>query len=67
MKSCSFLIKTSDDEEYLFEAESQNKRDELVHSWKLVIARLASIAVIGDGEGMVGEFFVPSSFGVRRA
>lgn len=67
MKSCSFLIKTSDDEEYLFEAESQNKRDELVHSWKLVIARLASIAVVGDGEGMVGEFFVPSSFGVRRA
>ena len=66
-KSCSFIIKTSDNDEYLFEAEDENKRDRIVHSWKLVIARLASIAVVGDGEGMVGEFFVPASFGVRGA
>lgn len=66
-KVCSFMIKTSDDEEYLFEAPNQTKRDQIVHSWKLVVARLASQAVVGDGEGMVGEFFVSTSFRVHGA
>ena len=64
-KSCSFLIRTSDDEEFVFEAMNQKQRDHIVHMWKLVVARLASQAVVGDGEGMVGEFFVPASFGVQ--
>lgn len=63
-KSCSFMIRTSDDEEYVFEALNQKQRDHIVHTWKLVVARLASQAVVGDGEGMVGEFFVSSVFSV---
>lgn len=63
-KSCSFIVRTSDDEEFVFEAFNQSHRSHIVHTWKLVVARLASQAVVGDGEGMVGEFFVPSSFGV---
>jgi len=62
--SCSFMIKTSDDEEFVFEASSPKQRDAIVHTWKLVVARLASQAVVGDGEGMVGEFFVSSALGV---
>ena len=62
--SCSFLIRTCDDDEYLFEAINEEERDSLVYLWKLVVARLASQAVVGDGDGMVGEFFVPTSFGV---
>lgn len=62
--SCSFIIRTSNDDEFVFEAGNQHQRDYVVHMWKLVVARLASQAVVGDGEGMVGEFFVPSSFGV---
>ncbi len=63
-KSCSFLIRTCDDDEFLFEAQTEKERDELVYLWKLVVARLASQAVVGDGDKMVGEFFVPSHFGV---
>ena len=63
-KTCSFLIRTCDDEEYLFETQSETERDEIVYLWKLVVARLASQAVVGDGDKMVGEFFVPSTFGV---
>ena len=63
-KSCSFLIRTCDDDEFMFEAQTEKERDELVYHWKLVVARLASQAVVGDGDKMVGEFFVPSHFGV---
>jgi len=63
-KCCSFIIRTSEDEEFVFETASKQERDEIVYTWKLVVARLASQAVVGDGEGMVGEFFVSSSFGV---
>jgi len=63
-KSCSFLIRTCDDTEYMFEASSEEIRERILHQWKLVVARLASQAVVGDGEGMVGEFFVPTSFSV---
>ena len=63
-KTCSFLIRTCDEEEFLFETQSEKERSELVYLWKLVVARLASQAVVGDGDKMVGEFFVPSTFGV---
>lgn len=63
-KSCSFLIRTCDDNEYVFEARSTELREQILNQWKLVVARLASQAVVGDGEGMVGEFFVPTSFAV---
>lgn len=63
-KSCSFLIRTCEDEEFLFEAQSEKEREDIVYLWKLVVARLASQAVVGDGDKMVGEFFVPSSLGV---
>ncbi len=63
-RSCSFLIRTCDDEEYLFETQSEKERDDLVYLWKLVVARLASQAVVGDGDKMVGEFFVPTNYGV---
>jgi len=63
-KSCSFLIRTCDDEEYMFEAPTEEERNHNVYMWKLVVARLASQAVVGDGNKMVGEFFVPTSYGV---
>ena len=62
--SCSFLIRTSDENEYVFEARSEGERDQIIKHWKLVVARLASQAVVGDGEGMVREFFVPTSCSV---
>lgn len=64
-KSCSFLIRTCEDDEFLFETQSEKERDELVYLWKLVVARLASQAVVGDSDKMVGEFFVPSSLGIQ--
>jgi hypothetical protein len=64
-KACSVLIKTCEDEEYLFETQTEKERDELVFMWKLVVARLASQAVVGDGDKMVGEFFVPTSLSVQ--
>lgn len=63
-KSCSFIIRTCDDNEYVFEARSEESREQILDQWKMVVARLASQAVVGDGEGMVGEFFVPTSFAV---
>ena len=62
--NCSFWIRTCEEEEFLFEAKSEEEREEIVYLWKLVVARLASQAVVGDGDKMVGEFFVPSSLGV---
>jgi len=63
-KSCSFVIRTCDNAEFVFEARSEELRNQILHQCKLVVARLASHAVMGDGEGMVGEFFVPTSFAV---
>merc|ERR1712032_93069 len=64
--NCSFIIKTCDNEEFLFEAENENERNRTVNLWKLVVARLASQAVIGNGEEMLGEFFVsPNNYYIR--
>ena len=65
-KTCSFIIRTCEDEEFLFETQSELERDNIVYMWKLVVARLASQAVVGDGDKMVGEFFVPASLGVQK-
>jgi len=64
-QSSSFLIRSCDDEEFLFEAINEKERDRIVYLFKVVVARLASQAVVGNGEGMLGEFFVPSSYGVH--
>ena len=50
----------------MFETQSELERDNIVYMWKLVVARLASQAVVGDGDKMVGEFFVPASLGVQK-
>eukprot|EP00522_Entomoneis_paludosa_P018866 CAMPEP_0172442350 /NCGR_PEP_ID=MMETSP1065-20121228/2808_1 /TAXON_ID=265537 /ORGANISM="Amphiprora paludosa, Strain CCMP125" /LENGTH=607 /DNA_ID=CAMNT_0013192187 /DNA_START=317 /DNA_END=2140 /DNA_ORIENTATION=+ len=55
----SVLIKTSDGQEYLFEANSQDERDELVRRWKLTTARFATLAVLEDLETICKEFFSP--------
>jgi len=62
--NCSFLIRTCDNDEFLFEAENEQERDRTVNTWKLVVARLASQAVVGNGEGMLGEFFVSPNYSV---
>mmetsp|Transcript_26906 Transcript_26906/g.35789 ORF Transcript_26906/g.35789 Transcript_26906/m.35789 type:complete len:309 (+) Transcript_26906:3-929(+) len=62
-RSCSFVLRNSFDEEFLFEARSEAERDEIVHDWKLVVARLASYAITGNGTGMINEFFM-TEFGV---
>lgn len=63
--SCSLELKTCNNDEILFEAKSMEERDQVVQFWKLVVARLASQAVVGDGDGMVNEFFVPMTYGVN--
>lgn len=63
--SCSFQLKTCNNDEVLFEAKNEKERDQIVHFWKLVVARLASQAVVGDGDAMVDEYFVPSSYCVQ--
>jgi hypothetical protein len=53
-------ITTTDQKQYIFEADSTERRDWLVDSIKLVVARLASIIIVRD-EDMLLEFFSPFS------
>jgi hypothetical protein len=53
----TFLIKTIHDETLLFEASSTSERDRLVHSFKLMVARLGSMLVVQD-DTVLEEFFV---------
>lgn len=39
--SCSFLVRTSQEQEFLFEAASPQERDEVVSRWKICVARFA--------------------------
>ena len=55
----TFIIKTNKGSE-VFEAHSTGERDWFVHGLKLVIARLASMVIVGDDQ-MFFEFFTPSS------
>jgi hypothetical protein len=54
----SFSIKNHDGEVYLFEAKSTRERDWFVHGLKLLVARLASMIIVGDDQ-MFLEFFSP--------
>jgi hypothetical protein len=54
----SFTIKNHDGEVYLFEAKSTRERDWFVHGLKLLVARLASMIIVGDDQ-MFLEFFSP--------
>lgn len=58
--ACSLFLKTCRDEVFLFEASSVEEKQEIVRQWKLVVARLASLAVIEDMESMAKEFFTPA-------
>jgi hypothetical protein len=56
---CSFLVRTSSDEEFLFEAASPQQRDEVLCRWKICVARFATLAVLEDMEAITHEFFSP--------
>jgi hypothetical protein len=57
--SCSFLVRTSQDQEFLFEAASPQERDEVVSRWKICVARFATLAVLEDMVAITQEFFTP--------
>ena len=56
-KCCSFLVEAFD-EELVFEARDEDERDEIVEGLKLLVARLGSKIIIGDGR-VLDEFFSP--------
>lgn len=58
--ACSFFLKTCRDEVFLFEASSPEEKEQIVRQWKLVVARLASLAVVEDMGSMAKEFFTPA-------
>lgn len=58
--ACSFFLKTCRDETFLFEASSPEEKELIMRQWKLVVARLASLAVVEDMESMAKEFFTPA-------
>ena len=53
----SFILKTCLDQVFLFEATSSQERAQIIDQWKLVVARLASLAVTEEMETMAEEFF----------
>mmetsp|Transcript_16402 Transcript_16402/g.24620 ORF Transcript_16402/g.24620 Transcript_16402/m.24620 type:complete len:582 (+) Transcript_16402:142-1887(+) len=57
-KSCCFVIQ-SYDREMLFEAETVEERNEIIHDLKLLVARLGSKIIVGD-RGVLNEFFSPA-------
>jgi hypothetical protein len=57
----SFVLKTCRHEEFVFEASSKTERDTIMTQWKVVIARLATLAVMEDMHTMAAEFFTPGS------
>jgi hypothetical protein len=56
-KTSAILIKY-DDFELIFEAENEEKRDNLVKALKLTIARLGSMIMTGN-QSVLDEFFTP--------
>ena len=62
-RDCSFLVETLDRTGLLFQAESESERDRIVHGLKLVVARLGSKIVVGDGT-VIEEFFTPFGLSV---
>jgi hypothetical protein len=53
----TFLMRSIHGETYMFEASSASERDRLVHSIKLMIARLGSMLVVQD-DNVLEEFFI---------
>lgn len=60
--SCSFIIRTNDKGDFLFQASNMEERDDIVCKWKLVVARLASLAITNDGNALSREFFRSQDF-----
>jgi len=54
----AFLIICHDGESHLFEARSNRERDLFVHGLKLMVARLASLILVGDEDVFI-EFYNP--------
>jgi len=65
--STSYLVRTttanrhSSTRDYLFQAASVAERNDLVHRWKVTVARFATLAVLEDAETLLKEFFVTAS------
>jgi hypothetical protein len=61
LTACSLWVKTNENTEYLFQAESEAVRNAIVRQWKLVIARFATLAVLGEADRILAEFFVTNA------
>jgi len=59
MVSHCFVLRMVHGEEFIFEASSERERDLVISRWKLVVARLAMLAVFEDIDSMSREFFTP--------
>jgi hypothetical protein len=57
-KDCVFTIVTNTEEEFTFEAATQDERDKFVFAFKVMVARLASKIIVGDKD-VFDEFFTP--------
>ena len=55
--SCTLRLMTSLGEEFFLEAASLSQRNEIIDTWKLCIARFATLAVLEDVESIQREFF----------
>ena len=56
-QNCLLLVRSSLGEDYVFEASCPEERDHVVHLLKITTARLVSHAAVGNGNGMVHEYF----------
>ncbi|CAJ1966921.1 unnamed protein product [Cylindrotheca closterium] len=57
--SSCFLVRTVDGDGFLFEAESEMERDQMIYSMKMVIARFGAM-VLNQDEAIHEEFFATS-------
>jgi hypothetical protein len=57
-KSTSFVIKTIDHKTIWFQASTMMERDMIIHQWKVLIARLATFAILEDTKPLLDEFFL---------
>ena len=55
--SCTLRLMTSTGEEFFMEAPSMARRNEIVDTWKMCIARFATLAVLEDLDNIQKEFF----------
>jgi hypothetical protein len=54
-----FWIRTTDNNDYLFQASSEMERDTVMLRWKHCVARFASLAVLEDMTAILNEFVLP--------